>query len=153
MAVVNMLKLNNASDIQVDQVSNILALGAGRITVVGDSPTVVIGDSFSQTIGGGNGSDVLGGGGGTDLLIGGAGQDTFLLGAAGHVTISDFAQGDVMKFNVLNVKSVGQLAAKITRATEDSAGITITVGTDLTVTLTGLRLNTNFTEAMFAFGS
>ena len=153
MAVVNMLKLNNASDIQVDQVSNILALGAGRITVVGDSPTVVIGDSFSQTIGGGNGSDVLGGGGGTDLLIGGAGQDTFLLGAAGHVTISDFAQGDVLKFNVLNVKSVGQLAAKITRATEDSAGITITVGTDLTVTLTGLRLNTNFTEAMFAFGS
>lgn len=153
IAVVNMLKLSNAADIQIDQVSNVLALGAGRITVVGDAPAVVIGDPFSQTISGGIGNDVLGGGGGNDLLIGGAGQDTFLLGAAGHVTVSDFAPGDVMKFNVLDVKSVSQLAAKITRATEDATGITITVGSDLTVSLTGLWLNTNYTESMFAFGN
>ena len=152
-AVVNMLKLNNAAAIQVDQVSHMLALGAGRITVVGESPTVVLGDPFNQTLIGGYGNDVLGGGGGNDYLVGGAGEDTFLLGGTGHVTVSDFAPGDVMKFNVLEVKSVSQLAAKITRATEDSTGITITVGTDLTVTLTGLWLNTDYTESMFAFGS
>ena len=110
-------------------------------------------DRFNQTLVGGSANDTIGGGGGTDVLYGGLGQDTFLLGAAGNVTVGDYTPGDVLKFNVFGVNNLAQLAAKVTRVTENAQGVTFTIGTDLNVTLTGIPLNYTFTDAMFAFGS
>jgi Ca2+-binding RTX toxin-like protein len=130
-----------------------MAVGPGRIKVIGDQPTTVVGDMFNQTILGGAGNDVLGSGGGNDVLRGGAGLDTFLLGGAGHVTIDDYTAGDVMKFNVFGVNSLAQLASQVTYAAQDAQGVTFRIGADLTVTLTGLSLSSNYTDAMFAFGA
>lgn len=152
-AVVNMHGLTNSAGVQVEQFSAVMAAGPGKVTVTGDQASTVVGDMFNQTIIGGLGNDTLGGGGGADTLIGGSGQDTFLLNASGLVTIGDFSQGDVMKFNVFGVSSLAQLAAKVTRATENAQGVTFTIGTDLTVTLTGMSLTSNYTDAMFAFGA
>jgi Ca2+-binding RTX toxin-like protein len=152
-AVVNMHGLSNAFGVQVELLSSVMAAGPGRVTVAGSEPVTLIADMFHQTLVGGSGNDVIGGGGGIDVLFGGAGQDTFLLGAAGSVTIGDFSAGDVMRFNVFGVGSLAQLAAKVTKSSQDAQGVTFTVGTDLTVTLTGLSLSTNYTDAMFAFGA
>lgn len=152
-AVVNMHGLSNASGVQVGQLSNVLAVGPGRVSVTGDQPTVLLADMFNQTLVGGSANDTIGGGGGTDVLYGGLGQDTFLLGAAGNVTVGDYTPGDVLKFNVFGVNNLAQLAAKVTRVTENAQGVTFTIGTDLNVTLTGIPLNYTFTDAMFAFGS
>lgn len=152
-AVVTMHSLTNAAEVQIDQLSSVMAVGPGRIKVIGDQPTTVVGDMFSQTILGGAGNDVLGGGGGNDVLRGGAGKDTFLLGGAGHVTIDDYTAGDVMKFNVFGVNSLAQLASQVTYATQDAQGVTFRIGADLNVTLTGLSLSSNYTDAMFAFGA
>lgn len=152
-AVVTMHSLTNAAEVQVDQLSSVMAVGPGRIKVIGDQPTTVVGDMFNQTIWGGAGNDVLGSGGGNDVLRGGAGLDTFLLGGAGHVTIDDYTAGDVMKFNVFGVNSLAQLASQVTYAAQDAQGVTFRIGADLTVTLTGLSLSSNYTDAMFAFGA
>lgn len=152
-AVVTMHSLTNAAEVQIDQLSSVMAVGPGRIKVIGDQPTTVVGDMFNQTILGGAGNDVLGSGGGTDVLRGGAGLDTFLLGGAGHVTIDDYTAGDVMKFNVFGVNSLAQLASQVTYAAQDAQGVTFRIGADLTVTLTGLSLSSNYTDAMFAFGA
>jgi hypothetical protein len=76
-----------------------------------------------------------------------------LLGAAGNVTVGDFSAGDVMRFNVFGVSSLAQLAAKVTRVSQDAEGVSFTIGSDLTVTLTGLSVSTNFIDAMFTFGA
>ena len=152
-AVVTMHSLTNAAEVQVDQLSSVMAVGPGRIKVIGDLPTTVVGDMFNQTILGGAGNDVLGSGGGTDVLRGGAGQDTFLLGGAGQVTIDDYTPGDVMKFNVFGVNSLAQLASQVTYAAQNAQGVTFRIGADLNVTLTGLSLSSNYTDAMFAFGA
>jgi hypothetical protein len=152
-AVVTMHSLTNAAEVQVDQLSSVMAVGPGRIKVIGDLPTTVVGDMFNQTILGGAGNDVLGSGGGSDVLRGGAGQDTFLLGGAGQVTIDDYTPGDVMKFNVFGVNSLAQLASQVTYAAQNAQGVTFRIGADLTVTLTGLSLSSNYTDAMFAFGA
>jgi methionine-rich copper-binding protein CopC len=153
LAVVNMHGLSNSSGVQIEQLSSVMAAGSGTVTVVGEQPSTVVGDMFNQTIVGGSGNDTIGGGGGNDVLFGGAGQDTFLLGSSGQVTVGDYTPGDVMKFNVFGVNSLAQLAASVTRASENSQGVTFTIGADLTVTLTGLSLNSNYTDAMFAFGA
>lgn len=152
-AVVNMHGLANAAGVQVDQLSSVMAVGPGRMSVTGALPTTLVADMFNQTLIGGTGNDVIGGGGGNDVLYGGAGQDTFLLGAAGNVTVGDFSAGDVMKFNVFGVSSLAQLAAKVTKISSDAQGISFTIGSDLTVTLAGLSLNTSYTDSMFAFGA
>jgi Ca2+-binding RTX toxin-like protein len=152
-AVVNMHGLSNAAGVQVEQLSCVMAVGPGRVTVAGSDPVTLVADMFSQTLVGGSGNDVIGGGGGNDVLYGGTGQDTFLLGAAGNVTLGDFSVGDVMRFNVFGVSSLAQLAAKVTKVSQDFQGVSFTIGSDLTVTLTGLSLSTNFTDSMFSFGA
>jgi hypothetical protein len=152
-AVVNMHGLSNAAGVQVEQLSCVMAVGPGRVNVAGPEPVTLVADMFNQTLVGGSGNDVIGGGGGSDSLFGGSGQDTFLLGAAGNVTVGDFSAGDVMRFNVFGVSSLAQLAAKVTRVSQDAQGVSFTIGSDLTVTLTGLSVGTNFTDAMFTFGA
>lgn len=152
-AVVNMHGLSNAAGVQVEQLSSVMAVGPGRVNVAGSEPVTLVADMFNQTLVGGSGNDVIGGGGGNDVLFGGTGQDTFLLGAAGSVTVGDFSLGDVMRFNVFGVSSLAQLAAKVTKVSQDAQGVSFTIGSDLTVTLTGLSLSTNFTDAMFTFGA
>jgi len=152
-AVVNMHGLSNAAGVQVEQLSCVMAAGPGRVTVSGSEPVTLVSDIFNQTLVGGGGNDVIGGGGGNDVLYGGAGKDTFLLGAAGRVTVGDFTAGDVIRFNLFGVSSLAQLAAKVTSASQDTQGVTFTLGKDLTVTLTGLYLDSNYTDAMFSFGA
>ena len=152
-AIVNLNLLTNASEVQVGLLSSVMVAGPGRVSVTGDQPATVVADFFNQTIVGGSANDTLGGGGGNDVLYGGNGKDTFLLGAPGRVIVGDFTQGDVMKFNVFGVSSLAQLASKVTKASQDPQGLSFTIGSDLTVTLTGLTMGYNFNEAMFAFGS
>jgi Ca2+-binding RTX toxin-like protein len=114
---------------------------------------VLVADTFNQTLLGGFGNDVLSGGGGYDVLYGGAGKDTFLLGAAGHVTLGDFASGDVMKFNIPGVKSLADLISHVIDSVEDSQGVTYALDTGLNVTLVGKTFATVYTADMFAFGA
>jgi len=152
-SVLNMFNLTSDAAVQISNISNLLIAGPGSLNVAGSAGSVLVADTFNQTLLGGSGNDVLSGGGGYDVLYGGAGKDTFLLGAAGHVTLGDFATGDVMKFNLPGVKSLADLVSHVTGSFEDSTGVTYALDTGLNVTLMGKTLTSVYTADMFAFGA
>ncbi len=152
-SVLNLFNLTNDAAVQVSNISNLVVAGPGSVKVAGTSAHVLMGDTFNQSMVGGAGNDVLSGGGGYDVLFGGAGKDTFLLGAAGHVTLGDFAAGDVMKFNVPGVKSLSDLVSHVVGTSADSQGVTYALDNGLTITLLGKTLSTVYTADMFAFGA
>jgi Ca2+-binding RTX toxin-like protein len=121
--------------------------------VAGSTGSTLVGDTFNQSLIGGSGNDVISGGGGFDVLYGGAGKDTFLLGVPGHVTLGDFAAGDVMKFNMPGVKSLSDLVSHVVGASADSQGVTYALDNGLTISLMGKTLSTVYTADMFAFGA
>lgn len=62
-------------------------------------PSVIrLGTTADETLVGGDGADLLIAGGGTDTLTGGAGRDFFVY-SGGHLTISDFGDGDTMDWS------------------------------------------------------
>lgn len=152
-SVLNLFNLTSDAAVQISNISNLLIAGPGSLNVAGSAGSVLVADTFNQTLLGGSGNDVLSGGGGYDVLYGGAGKDTFLLGAAGHVTLGDFATGDVMKFNLPGVKSLADLVSHVTGSFEDSTGVTYALDTGLNVTLMGKTLTSVYTADMFAFGA
>lgn len=152
-AVLNLFNLTNDAAVQVSNISNLVVAGPGSVKVAGTSAHVLMGDTFNQNMVGGAGNDVLSGGGGYDVLFGGAGKDTFLLGAAGHVTLGDFAAGDVMKFNVPGVKSLSDLVSHVVGTSADGQGVTYALDNGFTITLMGKTLSTVYTADMFAFGA
>lgn len=152
-SVLNLFNFANDATVQVSNISNLVVAGPGNVNVAGSAASVLVGDTFNQTMVGGSGNDVLSGGGGYDVLYGGAGKDTFLLGAAGHVTLGDFAPGDVMKFNVSGVKSLADLVSHVVGTSVDSQGVTYALDNGLTITLIGKTLSSVYTTDMFAFGA
>ena len=152
-SVLNLFNLTSDAAVQISNISNLVIAGPGSVNVAGSAGSVLVADTFNQTLLGGSGNDVLSGGGGYDVLYGGAGKDTFLLGAAGHVTLGDFATGDVMKFNIPGVKSLADLVFHVTGSFEDSTGVTYALDTGLNVTLMGKTLTSVYTTDMFAFGA
>ena len=152
-SVLNLFNLASDAAVQISNISNLVIAGPGSVNVAGSAGSVLVADTFNQTLLGGSGNDVLSGGGGYDVLYGGAGKDTFLLGAAGHVTLGDFASGDVMKFNIPGVKSLADLVSHVTGSFEDSQGVTYALDTGLNVTLMGKTLTSVYTSDMFAFGA
>ncbi|MGB0343270.1 MAG: calcium-binding protein [Parvibaculales bacterium] len=83
---------------------DILRGGAGDDTLLGGA-----GDDVLE---GGTGDDVLVGGGGNDRLTGGAGADKFAhrsvlaTGNGGHDVITDFAAGDTISFDYINISKL-----------------------------------------------
>ena len=152
-SVLNLFNLTSDAAVQISNISNLVIAGPGSLNVAGSAGSVLVADTFNQTLLGGSGNDVLSGGGGYDVLYGGSGKDTFLLGAAGHVTLGDFASGDVMKFNIPGVKSLADLVSHVTGSFEDSTGVTYALDTGLNVTLMGKTLTSVYTSDMFAFGA
>jgi Ca2+-binding RTX toxin-like protein len=152
-SVLNLFNLATDAAVQISNISNLVIAGPGSVNVAGSAGSVLVADTFNQTLLGGSGNDVLSGGGGYDVLYGGLGKDTFLLGAAGHVTLGDFASGDVMKFNIPGVKSLADLVSHVTGSFEDSQGVTYALDTGLNVTLMGKTLTSVYTSDMFAFGA
>jgi Ca2+-binding RTX toxin-like protein len=152
-SVLNLFNLATDAAVQISNISNLVIAGPGSVNVAGSAGSVLVADTFNQTLLGGSGNDVLSGGGGYDVLYGGSGKDTFLLGAAGHVTLGDFASGDVMKFNITGVKSLADLVSHVTGSFEDSQGVTYALDTGLNVTLMGKTLTSVYTSDMFAFGA
>jgi hypothetical protein len=152
-SVLNLFNLPSDAAVQIGNISNLVIVGPGSVNVSGSAGSVLVADTFNQTLLGGFGNDVLSGGGGYDVLYGGAGKDTFLLGAAGHVTLGDFASGDVMKFNIPGVKSLADLISHVIDSVEDSQGVTYALDTGLNVTLVGKTFATVYTADMFAFGA
>ena len=152
-SVLNLFNLTSDTAVQISNISNLVIAGPGSVNVAGSAGSVLVADTFNQTLLGGSGNDVLSGGGGYDVLYGGSGKDTFLLGAAGHVTLGDFASGDVMKFNILGVKSLADLVSHVTGSFEDSTGVTYALDMGLNVTLMGKTLTSVYTSDMFAFGA
>jgi Ca2+-binding RTX toxin-like protein len=152
-SVLNLFNLTSDAAVQISNISNLVIAGPGSVNVAGSAGSVLVADTFNQTLLGGSGNDVLSGGGGYDVLYGGSGKDTFLLGAAGHVTLGDFASGDVMKFNIPGVKSLADLVSHVTGSFEDSTGVTYALDMGLNVTLMGKTLTSVYTSDMFAFGA
>lgn len=152
-SVLNLFNLANDAVVQVSNISNLVVAGPGSVTVAGSTASAMVGDTFNQSMVGGSGNDVLSGGGGYDVLYGGAGKDTFLLGAPGHVTLGDFAAGDVMKFNMPGVKSLADLVSHVVGTSADSQGVTYALDNGLTITLMGKTLSSVYTADMFAFGA
>jgi Ca2+-binding RTX toxin-like protein len=152
-SVLNLFNLTSDAAVQISNISNLVLVGPGSVNVAGSAGSVLVADTFNQTLLGGSGNDVLSGGGGYDVLYGGSGKDTFLLGAAGHVTLGDFASGDVMKFNIPGVKSLADLVSHVTGSFEDSTGVTYALDMGLNVTLMGKTLTSVYTSDMFAFGA
>lgn len=152
-SVLNLFNLANDAVVQVGNISNLVVAGPGRVTVAGSTGSTLVGDTFNQSLIGGSGNDVISGGGGFDVLYGGAGKDTFLLGVPGHVTLGDFAAGDVMKFNLPGVKSLSDLVSHVVGTSADSQGVTYALDNGLTISLMGKTLSSVYTADMFAFGA
>ena len=117
--------LANVNDlVTVSGYDSLVAVGPGRIAVSGSGASVY-GDTYSQNIAGGQGSDFLSGGGGSDTLTGGAGADTFELGFAGTTVIADLAAEDVIAIDLFGVNSVDQLVARIQSVSAGQAGLLV----------------------------
>jgi len=95
--------INNTNTLVTKDIDTVLMVGSGNLRVSNSASTpsaghsqgiikgtAVAGDTFNQTIKGGDGNDTLTGGGGTDFLGGGAGDDRFYFGLNGNTVITDF---------------------------------------------------------------
>ena len=105
----------------------------------GDGGDWLSGGSGRDRLNGGNGDDVLQGGGG-DTLTGGAGRDIFVFDGlvSGSVaeTITDFVRG-VDRIDVSSLNPTG-VAISGTRVTVTTAGGTLTIDTNVPVTMSDI---------------
>jgi hypothetical protein len=111
--------------------------GAGRVRVDGSAGARIASDLAAQTVTGSAGNDVLVGNG-NDVLTGGAGADVFGIAGIGHYTIMDLTKG-VDKLAFKGVSSVEQLVSFVTGVTDDSVGLTINFGPNVSVQLVGVH--------------
>ena len=126
----------------LENLDRVLVVGDAKVQVLGGA-AYVGGDNGNQNITGGSGADTLVGGGGNDTLVGGSGADTFVLkGGNSIVTIGDFSksQGDKLVFQYPGLTSIDQLVKAVSFIQETPTGLTVSFGSELTITLVGLTI-------------
>ena len=151
LAVLNLNAMQSATTVQVNNLSNVLVMGAGTVTNAGTKAMNLIGDTSNQTLMGGPGNDFIGGGGGVDTLTGGGGIDTFYFGAPGWVTITDFTTNDKMMFNMFGVKTFQDLCNSVTNVIDNVQGVTYTINGNLQITVVGYHASSNWSAVTFMF--
>lgn len=151
-SVLNLFNLTTSAGLTVDNLSQLLVVGPGKVTANGGA-IYLAADGNNQTLIGGSGNDVIKGGGGKDVVAGGAGQDTFVIGAHGHITVNDFSASDVMHFEIPGVSNLTELVSRVTAGYADAQSVTYTLDTGLMVTLVGKTTSSVYTPEMFAFSA
>ena len=151
LAVLNFNAMTTPPTVQVNNLSNVVVMGAGTVSNSGAKAMNLIGDISNQTLVGGPGDDFISGGGGIDTLTGGGGNDTFYFGAPGQVTITDFSSSDKMQFNMFGVKTFNDLCNSVTNVVDNSQGVTYTLNGNLQITIVGYHANSNWSAVTFKF--
>ena len=151
LAVLNLNAMQSATTVQVNNLSNVLVMGAGTVTNAGTKAMNLIGDTSNQALVGGPGNDFIGGGGGVDTLTGGGGIDTFYFGAPGWVTITDFTTNDKMMFNMSGVKTFQDLCNSVTNVIDNVQGVTYTINGNLQISIVGYHASSNWSAVTFTF--
>lgn len=149
-SVLNLFNLSGNTTVEVSDISNLLVVGAGKVTATG-SACYLAGDISDQNLVGTSGNDTLNGGGGTDILSGGLGNDVFIIGPHDHVTLRDFSSGDIMNFDIPGIKSLSDLVSHVMAVSTDKQSVSYAFDTGLTVTLMGKQADSTYTLDMFAF--
>ncbi|OYU31999.1 MAG: hypothetical protein CFE39_05395 [Comamonadaceae bacterium PBBC2] len=122
-------------------VEGALLVGAGTARIDGFKGAYISGDQANQKIIGGAGRDTILGGGGTDTITGGSGADVFGFSKlSGNMIITDFQVGvDKLGFGG-TITSVSDLAPKFTGLTQNADGVTLSFGSDASITLVGVSV-------------
>jgi hypothetical protein len=126
----------------LENLDRVVLVGDAKVQVSG-AASFVAGDNANQLIIGGSGNDTLVGGGGNDTLVGGTGSDNFgLQGGGSSVLIEGFnkSKGDKLVFQNPGLTSVDQLLKAVTAAQDTSTGMTVSFGSELTITLVGVKI-------------
>jgi VCBS repeat-containing protein len=128
-------------------ITNLLG-GSGNDTLIGNAKGGILnGGGGNDSITGGNGTDYLIGGAGNDRLTGRGGDDFFVFRPGfGHDTITDFAIGDPVDHDTLDLRGFGSAfdtIDEILASTDTGPSAVIHLGTD-DITLLGV------TKAMLA---
>ena len=151
LVVLNLFAAGNLPEVRVNHTSHVLVVGNGRVKAEGTEAIALVGDAGNQILVGGVANDYLAGGGGADILIGGPGSDIFHINAMGHLTIFDFTPADRIWFTMPGVKSLAELANKVTLGEVLPSGLRFFFGPDMSVTLTGLKADFPFSDTIFIF--
>ena len=98
------------------------------------SDTTGLASTYNETLVGGSGNDTFLSGSGDDTFTGGAGNNVFVIdeqASAANITITDFGASTG---NVVDLFGFGSISSE----TQDSAGVTLTLSDQTTVTFLGI---------------
>jgi hypothetical protein len=149
LLALNMWASSGIQQVEVSNIEHLLVVGDGMVTQAGSSPVFFTGDGANQILVGGPGNDYLYSGGGYDVLIGGTGSDTFHITRKGKVSVQDFEVIDKLQFSFLGVKSLLDLVNRITGVNEEPNSVTYVFDGELSLTLVGYSLYSDYPESMF----
>ena len=149
LVALNMWASSGIQQAEISNLEHLLVVGDGMVTQAGSSPVFFAGDGANQILAGGPGNDYLYSGGGYDVLIGGAGSDTFHITRKGKVSVQDFEGIDKLQFSFLGVKSLLDLVNRITGVDEQPNSVTYVFDGELSLTLVGYSLYSDYPESMF----